>query len=282
MNAQKEALKTGRLDQALAALTGHIEAPEVDDDQAPVRRFHRYLSGRRNHPAVSGSSPHIVPSLARYATRMVCFDLRSCRSNLSARAAQKTATYQGRRRRIGSLMPSAGSLNPAFAASVLGEHVMKLSRLQFLKLAAGAAALPVLSRIARGQAYPSRLLRCIVGYAPGGGTDIFVRLVGQPLSERLGQPFVIENRAGAASNIATEAVVHAPADGYTLLGTDGAAAINATLYENLSAQNFSRRTMSIIGSPEVFVGHQPTLSFDHLVGKDLVKSLDDLGAEDRR
>jgi tripartite-type tricarboxylate transporter receptor subunit TctC len=101
---------------------------------------------------------------------------------------------------------------------------MKLPRRNFLHLAAGAAALPVVSRIAWAQAYPSRPLRCIVAYAPGGGTDIFVRLVGQPLSERLGQPFVIENRAGAASNIATEAVVRAPADGYTLLGTDAAAA----------------------------------------------------------
>src|SRR6516165_2282796 len=97
---------------------------------------------------------------------------------------------------------------------------MKLPRRTFLHLAAGAAALPALPHIAWAQAYPTRPLHCIVGYAPGGMTDIFVRLVGQPLSERLGQPFVIENRAGAASNIATEAVVRAPADGYTLLGTD--------------------------------------------------------------
>src|SRR6266446_10569981 len=109
---------------------------------------------------------------------------------------------------------------------------MKLPRRQFLHLTAGAVALPAVSRIARAQTYPTRPVRCIVGYAPGGGTDIVVRLVGQRLSERLGQPFVIENRAGAASNIATEAVVRAPADGYTLLGTDAAAAINATLYDN--------------------------------------------------
>jgi tripartite-type tricarboxylate transporter receptor subunit TctC len=118
---------------------------------------------------------------------------------------------------------------------------LKLPRRKFLHIAAGAAALPVL----RAQAYPSRPLRCIVGYAPGGGTDIFVRLVGQLLSERLGQPFVIENRAGAASNIATEAVVRAPADGYTLLGTDAAAAINATLYDNLNF-NFIR-DIAIVG-----------------------------------
>jgi tripartite-type tricarboxylate transporter receptor subunit TctC len=122
---------------------------------------------------------------------------------------------------------------------------MKLLRRNFLHLAAGAAALSAVSRIASAQTYPSRPLRCIVGYAPGGGTDIFVRLVGQPLSERLGQPFMVENRAGAASNIATEAVVRAPADGYTLLGTDAAAAINATLYDNLNF-NFIR-DIAIVG-----------------------------------
>ena len=108
---------------------------------------------------------------------------------------------------------------------------MKLARRQFVQLAAGAAALPITSRIAGAQTYPARPIRVVVGYAPAGGTDIFVRLIGQPLSDRLGQSLVIENRPGAASNIATDAVVHAPADGYTLLGFDAAAAINATLYE---------------------------------------------------
>src|SRR5580704_1489194 len=133
---------------------------------------------------------------------------------------------------------------------------MKRFRRQFLHLTAGAAALPLLSRIARAQAYPSRPLRCIVGYAPGGGTDIVARLVGQPLSERVGQPFIIENRAGAASNIATEAVVRAPADGYTLLGTDAAAAINATLYDNLNF-NFVRdiATVGIVQGPLLVTVH---------------------------
>ena len=94
---------------------------------------------------------------------------------------------------------------------------MKLPRRQFLHLAAGAAALPAVSRIARAQTYPSRPVRLIVGFAAGGGTDILARLMGQWLSERLGQPFVIENRPGAGGNIGTEAVVRAPADGYTLL-----------------------------------------------------------------
>src|SRR4029450_11057449 len=97
---------------------------------------------------------------------------------------------------------------------------MKLPRRNFLRLAAGAATLPAVSRLARAQDYPTRPVRLIVGFAPGGTTDITARLIGQWLSERLGQQFLIENRTGAATNIATEAVVRAPADGYTLrLGT---------------------------------------------------------------
>jgi tripartite-type tricarboxylate transporter receptor subunit TctC len=111
---------------------------------------------------------------------------------------------------------------------------MRVPRRRFLQFAAGAAVLPILPSSASAQAYPVRPVRWIVGYPPGGGTDIFIRQLAQPLSERIGQQFVIENRSGAASNIATEAVVRAPADGYTLLGTDAAAAINATLYDNLN------------------------------------------------
>jgi tripartite-type tricarboxylate transporter receptor subunit TctC len=112
---------------------------------------------------------------------------------------------------------------------------MKLPhRRQFLHLAAGAATLPAVSRIAWAQDYPTRPVRLIVGFAPGGTTDITARLIGQWLSERLGQQFVIENRTGAATNIATEAVVRAPADGYTLLLVTASNAINATLYDKLS------------------------------------------------
>ena len=111
---------------------------------------------------------------------------------------------------------------------------MIISRRQFLELAAGAAALPALSRPARSQAYPTRPVRIVVGFAAGGSTDIGARLIGQWLQERLGQPFVIENRPGAGTNIATEAVVRAPADGYTLLMIGPSSAVNATLYDNLN------------------------------------------------
>ena len=107
-------------------------------------------------------------------------------------------------------------------------------RRHFLHLAAGAAAFPAVSRLARAQGYPERPVHILVGYAPGGGNDIVARLIGQWLSERLGQPFVIENRPGAGTNIATEAVVRAPADGHTLLLTSLANAVNATLYDKLS------------------------------------------------
>src|SRR5262245_15631223 len=103
---------------------------------------------------------------------------------------------------------------------------MKLPRRQFLHLAAGAATLPSMSRFAWAQAYPTRPVRIIVGLAAGGPADIVARLIAQWLSERLGQQFVVENRTGAATNIATEAVVRAPADGYTLLFVTAASAIN--------------------------------------------------------
>jgi tripartite-type tricarboxylate transporter receptor subunit TctC len=123
---------------------------------------------------------------------------------------------------------------------------VKLPRREFLHLAAGTAALPVVPRIASAQAYPARPVRWIVGFAPGGGVDIIARLMGQWLSERLGQPFVIENRPGAATNIATEAVVRAPPDGYTLLLVNAANAINATFYGNLNF-NFLRDIAPVAG-----------------------------------
>src|SRR5215475_6541163 len=134
---------------------------------------------------------------------------------------------------------------------------MKLPRRKFLHLAAGAAALPAVSRVAPAQAYPSRPVRIIVPFAPAGTTDILARLIGQWLSERLGQQFVIENRPGASTIIATEAVVRAPADGYTLLLATPSSAINATLFEKLS-YNFLRDIAPVAGImrvPNVMVVH---------------------------
>jgi len=111
---------------------------------------------------------------------------------------------------------------------------MRVPRRHFLQLAAGAAVLPAMPRLARAQAYPARPVRWIVGFAAGGPQDIVARLLAQSLSERLGQQFVIENRAGAGGNIGTEAVVRSPADGYTMLMIGPSATINATLYDNLS------------------------------------------------
>jgi tripartite-type tricarboxylate transporter receptor subunit TctC len=130
---------------------------------------------------------------------------------------------------------------------------MKLPRRNFLHLAAGAAALPAVSRIAWAQAYPTRPVRLIASVAPAGAGDILARLMGQWLSERLGQPFIIENRPGGGNNIGTEAVVRSPADGYTLLMAGTPNAVNATLYDKLSF-NFLRDiapVASIIRAPYV-------------------------------
>ena len=117
---------------------------------------------------------------------------------------------------------------------------MDHSRRQMVRLAAGAAALPALSRVAWAQDYPSRPVRWLLGYTAGGTTDIISRLVTQPLTERLGQPFVIEPRPGAGTNLATEAVVRAAPDGYTLLFVGAPNAINASLYSRLNFEFHSR------------------------------------------
>lgn len=122
----------------------------------------------------------------------------------------------------------------------------KVARRRFLHLAAGVIALPAASRAAMAETYPARPVRLVVGYAPGGGVDITARLIGQWLSERLGQSFVVENRPGAGSNIATEYVIRSPADGYTLQLIDTTGAINATLYDNLNF-NFMRDMAPLAG-----------------------------------
>jgi tripartite-type tricarboxylate transporter receptor subunit TctC len=138
---------------------------------------------------------------------------------------------------------------------------MKLPRRLFLQLAAGAAALPAVSRIAGAQAYPQRPVRLIVPFASGGASDILARLIGQWLSERLGQPFVIELRPGAGGNVGTEAVVNAPPDGHTLLMVNAApSAINATLYDKLSF-NFMRDMVPVAGVVRTPLVLQVTPSF---------------------
>jgi tripartite-type tricarboxylate transporter receptor subunit TctC len=123
---------------------------------------------------------------------------------------------------------------------------MTLPRRSFLTMAAGAAMLPTLVRRARAQGYPARPVRIVVGFTPAGATDILARLIGQWLSERLGQTFVVENRPGAGSNIATEAVIRSPADGHTLMLVAPANAINATLYDKLNF-NFIRDIAPVAG-----------------------------------
>jgi tripartite-type tricarboxylate transporter receptor subunit TctC len=123
-------------------------------------------------------------------------------------------------------------------------HAMKFPRRKFLQLAAGAASCPAVSRIAIAQAYPARPARIVVAAAAGGATDITARLIGQWLTERLGQSFFVENRPGGNNNIGTEAVVRAPADGYTLLLANSVNAVNASLYEKLS-YNFIRDTAPV-------------------------------------
>jgi tripartite-type tricarboxylate transporter receptor subunit TctC len=138
---------------------------------------------------------------------------------------------------------------------------MKLPRRQFLRLAAAAAVLPTVSPIATAQTYPARPVRIIVGFTTGGVADIAARLIGQWLSERLGQQFIVENRPGAATNIATEAVIHASPDGYTLLLVNAANAINATLYDNLKF-NFVRDIAPVasIGATPLVMIVNPSLS----------------------
>ena len=151
-------------------------------------------------------------------------------------------------------------------ASTAGERTtMKLPRRKFLLLAAGAAALPAAARSASAQAYPTRPVRVVVGFAAGGSTDIGARVIGQWLHERLGQPFVIENRPGAGTNIATESVVRALPDGYTLLMVGPSSAVNATLYDKLNFV-FLRDiapVASLIRQPQIMLAN---LHFSHQLG----------------
>src|SRR4051812_45426444 len=144
---------------------------------------------------------------------------------------------------------------PDPCASTPKEEAMKPSRRHFLRLIASLAALPAAHHVARAKGYPTRPVRWIVPFPAGGPTDILARLIGQWLSERLGQPFIVDNRPGAGGNVGTEAVVRAPPDGYTLLLVGPPSAINATLYDKLNF-NFIRDIAPVAGiirGPNVLV-----------------------------
>jgi tripartite-type tricarboxylate transporter receptor subunit TctC len=134
---------------------------------------------------------------------------------------------------------------------------MKLARRKFLHLAVGAAVLPAVTRIARAQAYPSRPVRLIVGFPPGGLADIGARIAAQALSERMKQQFIVENRPGAATNLATEAVIPSPADGYTLLALAASASVNQSVYDKLGFNILTDLAMvgGTITSPLILVVH---------------------------
>jgi tripartite-type tricarboxylate transporter receptor subunit TctC len=151
-----------------------------------------------------------------------------------------------------NLVRIAGAASPVPLASNHRQHfregtAMTLRRRQFLHLAAGAAAVPAASRIARAQLYPTRPVRIVVGFAAGGGFDVTARLISQSLSERLDQQFVVENRTGANGNIATEVVVRSPSDGYTLLMIEPTNILNMLLYDKKLSFNFIRDIAPVAG-----------------------------------
>src|SRR5262249_23249709 len=188
-----------------------------------------------------------MPSPIRLCVRNSPISVRRFYRAISKRGGRR-ARCTGPRSKSGGRPPRrrASRRNEASRRAAISEDAMKLPRRTFLHLAAGAVALPGVSRIARAQTYPSRPVRIIVGFPAGGGVDILARLMGRWLSERLGQPFVIENQPGAGTNIATEAVVNASPDGYTLLMAGASNAINATFYDKLN-YNFIRDIAPVAG-----------------------------------
>src|SRR5262245_30528248 len=177
--------------------------------------------------AASERANSMVPPL-RFCLRFILADFEGAR--VRSKGARRSCRIDRDRHshfRVGARHCGNRALIPG------GRTMKKLPRRQFLRFAAATAALPTLSPTVRAQAYPAQPVRIIVGFAAGSGSDILARLMAQWLSERLGQPIVIENRAGAGGNVGTEAVVKAPPDGYTLLKVVPANPVNDTLYDKL-------------------------------------------------
>src|SRR5262249_5121785 len=206
---------------------------------AVTRRSSPAFSRRLIHSRMSMKPIVVTPSSLATANRTKLRDQRSCRQgSRNARASAANLQLQNR----------------------AGRGLMTLPRRGFLYVTACAVSLPAASRLALAQAYPSRPVRIIVGFGAGGAPDILARLIGQWLSERLGQQFIVENRPGAGSNIATEAVVHAPADGHTLLLASMGNAVNTTLYGNLN-YDFLRDIAPVAGISREPLGMEVHPSF---------------------
>src|ERR1700728_2907506 len=206
-----------------------------------ARRSRRSRPGSENYPspACGGGEGGGLCSCDACASGERLPPLASLRSPPPPRAGEGT-------RRLIGLRPQFGVVSHQQAYKTRGRTAMKIPRRSVLRLAGGAVALPAVARLARAQSYPSRSVLILVGYAAGGPTDICARLIAEALSKTLGQQFVVENRDGAGSNIATEAAIHADPDGYTLLLVTSSNAINATLYPHLNF-NYLARMVPIAG-----------------------------------
>jgi tripartite-type tricarboxylate transporter receptor subunit TctC len=220
-------------------------------DRLVVQLWERAPCTKQNTAATAAQKSGLSARGTRRSSRSAVIEfvdrarLRAGDNQPGNQGMKKQVSDESSFRRKQAWPPHSQDRASAIPSSKRGSTMNTLRRL-FLALALSVAALPAGAPFASAQTYPTRPVRIVVGYAAGGGTDLVARLMGQWLSERLGQQFVVENRTGAATNIGTEAVVRAPADGYTLLLTHTANAINATLYEKLNF-NFIRDITPVAG-----------------------------------
>src|SRR4051794_19870269 len=203
----------------------------------PAPRHHRHREGRTRRARLQ-RCVRAVGRLERFRAKWIPVRVKKTRQNKNLEPGSDSIRTQ---KALGCTQPGGHK-----SCRCAGGNMKKFQRRQFLQLAAGAAALPLTSGNASAQAYPSRPVRLVIGYTPGGSADLTARLMGQWLSEKLGQSFVVENRPGGGTNIATEAVLRAPPDGYTLLLVAPANAINATLYDKLNF-NFIKEVEPVAG-----------------------------------